>query len=79
MVSGVDDDRAVGKLEVPGEVIVEGGAFGATRDIDKSQRVTIMTALFDGEVSMSRQVMGLREKDIAHSRHLCAHVKRPNP
>jgi hypothetical protein len=37
-----------------------------------------MTALFDREVPTSRQVLGLREDDIAHSRHLC-HVERPNP
>jgi hypothetical protein len=43
-----------------GEVAIEGGAFAATRDVNGLQRVTT-TALFDGEVSKLRRVLGLRE------------------
>jgi hypothetical protein len=56
---------------VPGEVAVEGGAFGATRDIDKSQRVT-MTALFDREVSYVASGNGAqKERNSPQQTSLC--------
>jgi hypothetical protein len=46
--------------------------------VDGLQLVT-MTALFDGEASTLRQVLGLKEEDMTHNRLLCAHVGRPTP